>query len=284
MPKRILLREIVRTILLEAPLTPEKEILKQALLKKYKSFVTDLKDEAGDHKVNAALNAGLSDGSIDDDKISMSLTNIPVTKLRPTQNEIDISKSLNFPLQKDASQLKDFLTGVGVEIVGPIVTLNGKWIVDGHHRWSQVYAFNADATMKCMNMIFPGMHPLEGLKGVQTAIAASMGTIPTKSVEGTNLLTASEDKVKGIISYMIRSKMQTEGGKAIKWLKKYDKIDKMSPEAAAGYIWNQVEVMQTKAIPAPNAPERGYMPQVDEPSDDVLKDLEKGKVNWNEPY
>ena len=109
MKKRTMIFEIAKEILSEQDLTPEQEILMQTLGKKYETFVTDLDDEVGDSKVQAALQAGLSDGDIEDDKIDIKEVTIPVKNLRPTQNEIDIGKSLNWPLQKDTALLKDYI-------------------------------------------------------------------------------------------------------------------------------------------------------------------------------
>ena len=285
MRKRTMLSEIAKEMFTEQELTPEQEILMQTLGKKYETFVTDLDDASGDEKVHAALQAGLADGDIEDDKIDIKEVTIPVKNLRPTQNEIDVGKSLKWPLVKDTTLLKDYLVGKNVVIMAPIITLNEKWVIDGHHRWSQVYAFNANATMKCANMSFPGMDPIHGLKAVQSAIAVVMGEIPQKSVEGTNLLKASEDEVKKEIVSMISS--GAVGSKALKILKTFNKIQVLDANVAADYIWQQIEVMQTNAKPATGAPKRGFMPQTDEPSGKfpkLAKLLKKGVVNWNEPF
>ena len=282
--KRFSLVEMVRGIIKEEDLTPEQEQLYQNLGRDYESFVTGLDDIVADKKVRATLQAGLKDGDVMDDKIAFSDATIAVSKLRPTQNEIDIGKSLNWPLEKNSAQLKDFLKGTNVVIMAPIITLNGKWVIDGHHRWSQVYAFNAKATMKCTNLKFPGMNPIEGLKAVQAAIAAVMGEVPQNTVEGTNLLIAPEDSVKKEIIRMIEG--GSEGKKALRILKMFNKIQRPTAEAAANYIWQQISIMQTKAKPAAGAPERGFMPQTDEPSGGMPKLaqlLKKGVINWNEP-
>ena len=73
------LKTILKEILSEddgSNLTPEQEILMQTLGKKYEVFVTDLDDEIGDDKVQAALQAGLSDGDVEDDKINFELQGV----------------------------------------------------------------------------------------------------------------------------------------------------------------------------------------------------------------
>ena len=285
MRSRTLLSEIVKELLSEQELTPEQEIVMQNLGKKYEAFVTNMSDDAGDLKVNATLKAGLADGDVDDDKINIKEVPVNVSELRPTQNEIDIGKSLNYPLEVDPKLLKDYLIGKDVVIVAPIITLNEKWVIDGHHRWSQVYAFNSQATITCANLSFPGMDPIHGLKAVQTAIAAVMGEIPQKHVSGTNLLKAPEEKVKADIVRMISS--GAVGQKALKELKKFRKIKELDANVAADYIWQQIEVMQQKAKPAAGAPKRGYMPQTDEVPGEMPKLaqlLKKGVINWNDPF
>ena len=284
MIKKILLKEIVRNILLEADLSPEQEIVFQNLGKQYEKFVTGLDDVVGDDKVKAVLMSGLKDGDIDDDKIAIKSVSIGVSNLRPTQNEIDVQKSLSWPLTKDPKGLNDFLEGNDIVIMAPIITLNGQWIIDGHHRWSQVYAFNANATMKCANLVFPGLNPLTGLKAVQTAIAAIKGDVPQNAVSGTNLLNAGEDQViKDCIQLMKKS---SNGILAAKILKKFNKVKTLNFEECARYIWRQVEVMQKKSQPAQGAPERGYMPQTDQVPgefDAISKLLKRGVINWNAP-
>ena len=119
-----LLSKIVKEILSEQELSPGQEIIMQNLGKKYEAFVTTMSDDAGDEKVRAALKAGLNDGDIEDDKIAIKEVSVPVKNLRPTQNEIDIDKSLNWPLVKSSALLKDYLKGQDVVIMAPIVTLN----------------------------------------------------------------------------------------------------------------------------------------------------------------
>lgn len=76
---------------------------------------------------------------------SLQLTSITanVATLVPTQNEIDLAKSLKFPLQ-DPDQLATYFAGGVIQPFGnPIVTANdGTYIVDGHHRWSAIVLIN----------------------------------------------------------------------------------------------------------------------------------------------
>ena len=57
------------------------------------------------------------------------------------------------------------------DVGGPVVTYNGKYVIDGHHRWSQVYAANPDAKVPTID-IRGNLKPSEMLKVVHAAIAA----------------------------------------------------------------------------------------------------------------
>jgi hypothetical protein len=62
---------------------------------KYDDFVKKLSDSADDPRVKPFLGGGLKDGKPNDEKISFHLKTYSVQQLSPTQNEIDLDKSLN---------------------------------------------------------------------------------------------------------------------------------------------------------------------------------------------
>ena len=63
---------------------------------------------------------------------------IPVVELKPTQNEVDIDKSLAWPMIRAPDNFISYANGNNQAfVVGePIVTYNGMYVIDGHHRWS----------------------------------------------------------------------------------------------------------------------------------------------------
>ena len=79
------------------------------------------------------------------------------------------------------------------DVGGPVVTYNGKYVIDGHHRWSQVYAANPDAKVPTID-IRGNLKPSEMLKVVHAAIAAATGDLPTSNPEGINILGGVEEK------------------------------------------------------------------------------------------
>ena len=112
---------------------------------KYESFVNALGNNASDPKMHAFIGAGLKDGDMDDDKFEFNPSQaIPVKALKPTQQEVDVDKSLSWPLEKEPEAFVAYTTSNGPFTLGsPIVTFNGEYVIDGHHRWAAVV--NVDA-------------------------------------------------------------------------------------------------------------------------------------------
>jgi len=132
--------------------------LQSIFRQEYKSFVAALGGFAKDPKFRAFVK------NADEVKSTVKLVSIPVTKLIPTQNEIDVDKSLKFPLT-NASAAQYALKGGAVKVAAPIITFNGKYIIDGHHRWSQLYAVNKDAKIVAYDFTNPNIkNPLDATK------------------------------------------------------------------------------------------------------------------------
>ena len=103
-------------------------------------FVAKFKAIASDPKVQAILKAGHTDkGGEEDEKVTYQTTTLPVKSLKPTQNEIGFDQSIKNILTDQYGSLKSILAG-NANVGGPIVTYNSQYVIDGHHRWSQVYA------------------------------------------------------------------------------------------------------------------------------------------------
>lgn len=250
----------------------------------YSDFVKKLGDDAKDPKLIAAVKAGRKDGSKDDEKIEFHAPGFSnVIDLIPTQNEIDVNGSLHYPLSNPTSDgknpdgMKKILRGEGVTIKAPVVILNGKYIIDGHHRWSQVYAMNDKGKIETINMQTEDKeNPIRMLKAVQMAIAASVGSVPTAVVKGQNLLKIAEKDCKDYVTEKI-------GEDTLRLLKEIKNID--GKEAAANYIWENVKSMQKSNQPIPNAPNRSVMPQTDADKTEKWQDfLKKGSVNFLPKY
>lgn len=248
----------------------------------YTAFVAALKSNASDPKVQAFIKAGKLDKDENDDKFSFSDTTLPVAGLIPTQNEIDVDKSLGWPMKKPTTFL-DYVKGAGQSFTlgSPIVTYQGKYIIDGHHRWSQLYACNKDASIKATDIKVEGLEPLEVLKAVQAAIAIETGDVPVQKVEGTNLLKID----KSGLDAWIKTKVKPDFFDAVKADSDAMKIMGGGDDVATAvgnFIWSNVEDMQAQSQPVPGAPKRDFMPQTD--NVDWQKPLAAGEVDIVEPH
>ena len=133
----------------------------------------------------------------------MEVKSISVQKLIPTQNEIDFDKSITHILKNTFPDTIDKIyKGDSVEIVSPVVVLNDKYILDGHHRWSQVYTGNPEATIKCL-VLYADIKPLDMLKILQLAIVQELKKIPTSVVKGSNIFKLDFKKMKSDIEKII---------------------------------------------------------------------------------
>lgn len=98
----------------------------------------------------------LFDGENGEDYKAKNHVAIECTKLYPTQSEIDIENSAKW-ITKDwgAKGVKDMFSGepFGKSFPVPVLVYqnDGKyWIIDGHHRWSQVGLINRNAKLDCL--------------------------------------------------------------------------------------------------------------------------------------
>lgn len=124
-------------------------------------YVANVNDMMSDDKGRLALE--LVAGMLPDDKLKkLGLKNVtfkfvankatPVSYLQPTQNEISLQDSLEKPVANEFNCMYDLIKGQSVKLGIPIITCNGKFIIDGHHRWLQAACVNPDATMETLDL------------------------------------------------------------------------------------------------------------------------------------
>lgn len=237
-------------------------------------FVEKFKDIADDPAVHALIKAGTQDGKPTDEVVRFTSTNIPVTKLKPTQNEIGMAESLQNILTDKYNNVDMILRGGNVVIKAPILILNNEWIIDGHHRWSQVYVCNPDCAIKAINMT-ASIKPQDALKAVQMAIVAASEELPLSSAKGINLLTASATAIHRFIMKNGTTEVANQFFNA-------KKIQQPTLKFLADRITRNVLQMQQGSKPMTGAPDRDFMPQTDN-APEFIKYLEKGMVNFIEP-
>jgi len=237
-------------------------------------FVSQFKSIASDPKVQAVLKAGTTDGNPKDEQVTYSKGNIKVTYLIPTQAEIGFDQSIANILTDQYGSLESILKG-NADVGGPIVTYNGKYVIDGHHRWSQVYAANPNATMA--NLDIKGkLKATDILKIVHASIAAKVGKVPSANPKGINIL-------KGINFNQVLDAVNEKLSDKAK--KIWDANGQKSNEAIAKLIYNNLKRLISKNKPVDGAPGRKDMPQTDvggKPAEKLAM-IQKGAVNFKDP-
>lgn len=237
-------------------------------------YVNLLKKYQSDPKVSAALKAGVTDGKPDDEKFNVASTSYAVKELKPTQNEIGAEESLKNILTDQYGSLEGFLKGTA-KFPEPIITYNGEFIIDGHHRWSQAYAANPEAKIQAINVVGK-INPKDILKAVHTAIATDSGETKTISanLKAGNLLAFNADKVKKYVAENLTDKAR----------KVWNSNGLDSDEAIADKIAENVEMMITNSKPEKWAPSRDSMPQPGvSGSENWGVGMKKGVVNLINP-
>lgn len=206
---------------------------------------------------------------------------LKVKDLRPTQNEIDVGKSLSFQLDpKDPEATKAILKGGPVTVNLPLVVYDYKgkhYIVDGHHRWSQVYLLNPNCEINCI--VFKNsaggiaQDPVDMLRDFQGAIAvANNGNVPSATVkQGMNIFDWSDEQLRDYIDKNITDKM------AQAYSEYYDSAVKK--DAIAKTIIANADLMRSLNTPVDGAPSRAVMPQTDTGNNAGLKTAMKGMTD-----
>lgn len=238
-------------------------------------YVNKLQQYLADPKVAAVIKAGhTDDAGPGDEALKSSGGSIAVSELKPTQNEIGAAESLKNICTDKFGSLASFLKG-NADLPDPVVTYNGQWILDGHHRWSQVYAANPNCKIPVLD-IKGNLTPQQILMAVHTAIAAAAGKDDTKSANlaAGNLLTYGKDQT---IKYV--KEQLTDNARAVWKANGFENDD-----AIANYVGNNVEQMIAKNKPEGWAPDRSVMPQ---PGDNGVPEFNKvlatGVANFKDP-
>lgn len=263
--------------------------LRSIVGRSYPQFVAALRSRLGDGKVMAALRAGRLDGRPEDELVSMPRQPVQLraSDLRPTQREVDLDKSLAYQLScpPGGTRMLELIVGPQpVEINGPILTLNGGWVIDGHHRWSQIYCMNPDSLVTAWDLrTKESVAPVDFLKAVQLAIVAVTRRLDSNVARGHNLFSVRR---ADLLEYVLTGKGSNTSFAGITDASAAVIAPRGTREDAAEAVWKNVERMQKESKPAPAAPERGLMPQ----TDDAIGDpafrtlLGSGDVNYKEPF
>ena len=226
------------------------------------------------------LKAGDTDGKPDDEKITIEKDSKPASSLEPTQAEIGTGQSLDDQMINKHNSLEKALAGnnLGPDGGAPILTFGGKYILDGHHRWSQFKATNPDAQIEIADIKAPGVKDEKAALGLVHAILFALyGKSPTKGFEGINLFSLDKE---GIKKYIMGKEVTPE---VLDKLVKAGKIEKPEKELAAEYWSNNLSDIKQGNYP------RTVMPQPKDAGDTLIvkgetpPDAAAGKVNYIDP-
>lgn len=223
--------------------------------KDYKETVGFIDDLVKDEKLKFILSLGFG-GKFADLKLKLNKTTIKAYKLIPTQNEIGLGETLKY--LKTGKNADLYFSNLAI-IKKPIVTFQGTFIIDGHHRWSEIYAGNPDANLECID-ISGNLSPISMLKAVQATIGSNIGKLITKDVEGKNLFKCSKSEIQNFLSDMPQETI--------------DKFKKYYSDPVSQIVSNCLE-LKTNNTPILNAPKRGDMPQTSK-DPELFNDLKKG--------
>lgn len=141
----------------------------------FKSGPAAVRSLANSAKDKEDLKSSLK-GSFDkqdkDDVVSVTPGATPaVNDLIPTQKEIDLVKSIGWPMG-DLDTLEKMITTKTSTAPGSI-SVSGNLVIDGHHRWSSIFAISGPTgTVKVDDISLPGKTQAEKLAAAQLAIAA----------------------------------------------------------------------------------------------------------------
>ncbi len=149
--------------------------------------------------LNLIRTGGASRG-IPNDSIKVTAMAVDVQKLIPTQNEVAFANSLRFPLTDPKTLGLYFAGGIITPPSGAtdststsvLTSDGGKYIVDGHHRWSSIFVINPNSQVTALDINYVPS-PYTGLKETQLGIAAQLEKIKISEATGINLFTVEQD-------------------------------------------------------------------------------------------
>ena len=260
--------------------------------------------------------AGSKDGNQEDDMVSIEPTTVRCSDLRPTQAEVVFKKSIPFALERP-KVFMEYYKSDGPFKVGPpgndaIIVLNGKYVLDGHHRWSSLFCVNPNAQMYAFNIKLP-VSPTNALKLLQASIKAYAGSVPSNKGGGVNLFTIDEKTLNQNIMELVTPELaqqyiqlgllkggmneDVETGRQQKRDQRGvgEAGKEQAVERALSYIYTRnVAQMKQNNRPVSGATSREPMPQTDAPAGSnvsaggdtpaALEPLEKGKIDFRSPF
>lgn len=197
--------------------------------------------------------------------------------LQPTQQNISVEKSLGMITKGGWSV--NIINDPTNAFKTPTVTYAGKYIIDGHHRWSKVVALNGpESELKVLN--FPAISGVDWedmLKAVELAIVATNPQADLiQSVPNDNMLTPQGAKMAADFYEKNACEEVVEAMKA-----KGRGEDK---EVQAKTVEENVMQAVSSIKPVAGASKRDFMPQMDETGKAQAALVDRGVIDMTEQY
>jgi len=273
---------------IQASVTDEKPRQKLSSLfkKSYPKFVPLLAKLTMDADFMNSLE-GNGDG---EDKLSVQTITVRCGDLIPLQNEIGVKESLDFPLKGRITR-DNIIKMCGTSECGPnvydskgrvIITSGGKYIVDGHHRWSSVFVLNPDCLIqvKDIGKYKKGVDALKLSQVIIAVLSKAKGEIGSKKAKGINLLNASVTDLKKHIEEVITDEFvhtyieanTDEDGENLG--EGFENKEQVIEKILSYCLKLQAQGIDPEAVHN----ERGIMPQYDD-AGSYLNKAQQGEVN-----
>ena len=190
---------------------------------------------------------------VDDlNKTSCTTIQIPARYLIPTQQEIDIEKSVKTILE-DYDLLDECLSTthpVFPANIAKIVISANKYIIDGHHRWAQVFLVNRYYKLPALNIEIED--PIVALKMTQVGIFLDSNYITENIISGRNIFNITENDFIAEVRNYVTSK-------TLDIFSKNTNLE--NADMVINHLWKNLELMKKYNPPIPGAYNRNIMPQ-----------------------
>lgn len=247
---------------------------------KVSDFVAKYGSKFSDDKFKAFVSAGIKDANPNDEKFTTQEMYPEMSSLIPTQNEIGFGNSLDDIIGTSKFAKKDelikLLQGTNVALAdksgpAPIIIFAGKYIIDGHHRWSKSVCANPSAKVLCLNFNNPNFKENDIHKvliSFQIAVGLEKGNLQGAPLSGKNLMSSNKNDVYAYVEKNITPDF-TE-------IYKQNKSDVCKDvKTTAGYVSNNAGnyICGKKAATSTQRPD---MPQLTAGSGEKMK---SGEIN-----
>lgn len=153
-----------------------------------------------DPKLYTFLSKALGDGNLADITMSKSAITMHVKTLIPCQTKINLEDSLRFLLKSDNPRNIMSMFANPVTIIAPIVTYRKTFIIDGHHRWAELYMINPDAMITVININCDHQSPWKLLADFKSSIRDTNITASDCIVKNSNVYEMNEEQIREYVA------------------------------------------------------------------------------------